>query len=96
MLTTLLCKLNLGHHWVAEADRDGNFSRRAAGIAEKKTGTAADGPNGCQPGTVPRTSSHRILALAISRPGPHPLQRRVPAGLHPDSVAGPAVSAATP
>ncbi|MFJ6155784.1 hypothetical protein ACIQF8_07375 [Pseudarthrobacter sp. NPDC092184] len=27
MLKTLLCKINLGHHWVAEADRDGNFTR---------------------------------------------------------------------
>jgi hypothetical protein len=27
MLKTLLCKTNLGHHWVAEADGDGNFTR---------------------------------------------------------------------
>jgi hypothetical protein len=27
MLKILLCKINLGHHWVAESDRDGNFSR---------------------------------------------------------------------
>lgn len=27
MLKTLLCKTNLGHHWVAEADSDGNFKR---------------------------------------------------------------------
>jgi hypothetical protein len=30
MLKTLLCKTNLGHHWVAEADRDGNFTRHCA------------------------------------------------------------------
>jgi len=27
MLKTVLCKTNLGHHWVAEADSDGNFTR---------------------------------------------------------------------
>jgi hypothetical protein len=27
MLKTLLCKISLGHHWVAESDSDGNFSR---------------------------------------------------------------------
>ena len=28
MLKTLLCKVNLGHHWLAETDPDGNFVRR--------------------------------------------------------------------
>jgi hypothetical protein len=28
MLKALLCKLNLGHHWVAETDKEGNFRRR--------------------------------------------------------------------
>ena len=27
MLKALLRKINLGHHWVAEADRDGTFTR---------------------------------------------------------------------
>ncbi|MDQ0691519.1 hypothetical protein [Arthrobacter sp. W4I7] len=27
MLKTLLCKINVGHHWVAAADPDGNFNR---------------------------------------------------------------------
>jgi len=28
MLRKLLCTLNVGHHWLAEADADGNFRRR--------------------------------------------------------------------
>lgn len=27
MLTTLLCTLNLGHHWVAQSDADGTLLR---------------------------------------------------------------------
>ena len=27
MLTTLLCKLNLGHHWLAQADPEGTLLR---------------------------------------------------------------------
>lgn len=27
MLKALLCKINLGHHWLAQEDNDGNFSR---------------------------------------------------------------------
>ena len=30
MLNTLLCKVNLGHHWLAQADPDGTLLRRCA------------------------------------------------------------------
>jgi hypothetical protein len=28
MLKALLCRVNLGHHWLADTDQDGNFRRR--------------------------------------------------------------------
>jgi len=28
MLANLLCKVNLGHHWLAESTTDGRFRRR--------------------------------------------------------------------
>ena len=51
MLNTLLCKVNLGHHWLAETDQDGKFARHCTkcGKVDRRAVTrsgrrAYDGP----------------------------------------------------
>ena len=41
MLNTLLCKLNLGHHWLTEAGQNENFRRRCTkcGKLDRRTPT---------------------------------------------------------
>ena len=41
MLNTVLCKLNLGHHWVTEKDQDGTFRKHCSrcGKYDRRTAT---------------------------------------------------------
>jgi hypothetical protein len=54
MLKTLLCKMNLGHHWVGETDKDGNFRRKCRNCGKydrraKWSGHLADGDHPVHP-----------------------------------------------
>ncbi|MCU1515536.1 MAG: hypothetical protein JWQ75_257 [Pseudarthrobacter sp.] len=63
MLKTLLCKLNLGHHWVAEADQEGKFRRRCRncgkyarhGVGRSRDSAADDHPGHSD---IPEPPSH--------------------------------------
>ncbi len=63
MLRALLCRLNLGHHWVAEPDPDGGFRRRCRNCGKyahhgvrRSSGPAADDHPGHS--DIPEPPSH--------------------------------------
>lgn len=61
MIKRLLCRVNLGHHWLAEADAEGNFRRRCRncgkyarrGARMGKGSRPADPDSGGMQGIVP-------------------------------------------